>query len=206
MALLDSEVRRIRAELGVNVLTVSAEPFISVTQLFEQVIQTHVTAGSSTTSSTAIVATGGDPAVAAITLSDATGFNVGDRVIVDVDGLQEYATARSLSGSVLSVLLSLGHSGTYPVTVEGGESLIRAKLRYIVSLTDKIQTMASAGGVKVADSDVEFFSPRESMGTLGPAGALWKQREWERKELAELLGIVYPRELMRGAGASISVY
>ena len=56
MALTSAEVRRIRYELGYNVLAVGAEPYVGVTQLFEQVIQPYLTAGASTTSSTAVVA------------------------------------------------------------------------------------------------------------------------------------------------------
>ena len=206
MALLDSEIRRIRAELGVNILTVDAEPYIGVTQLFEQVIQQNVTAGAVTTSST-VVTGSGSPAAVTLTLASATGFNSGDRVIVDVDSLQESATAQNVTGSTVTLLLSLSHSGTYPVTVEGGESLIRAKLKYITTLTGQIQTMATAAGIKSADSgEVEFFSARDSRLKLGPVGALWEQREWEREELAELLGTIYPRKLQRDATQTASIY
>lgn len=205
MALLDSEIRRIRAELGINILKVTAEPYISITQLFEQVVQANVTAGSTTSSSTAVVATGGDPAAVTLTLVDPTGFNQGDRVIVDVDSIQEAATVRALAGSTISLLLALGHAGTYPVTVEGGESLIRAKLRKIITLEQQIDDLAPAGGIKKAD-DVEFHSPREMRTILGPSFVAWEQREFERRELAALIGIIYPRDAMRRAGSSISVY
>lgn len=205
MALLDSEIRRIRAELGINVLKVTAEPYISITQIFEQVVQANVTAGAITTCSTS-VAEADTPTVVSLTLADATGFNAYDRVVVDVDSLQEYATVRSISGLTISILLALGHTGTYPVTVEGGESLIRAKLRKIIALEQQIDEMAPAGAVKKADDDVEFFSPREMRSILGPAFIAWEQREYERRELAELIGIEYPRGLARTAGATMSVY
>lgn len=205
MALLDSEIRRLRAELGINILSVTAEPYISVTQLFEQVVQANVTAGATTTSSQTVTATGGAAAIVSLVVADATGFHAGDRIVLDVDSLQETATVRSLSGSTLSVLLALGHSGTYPVTVEGGESLIRAKLRKILALEAQIDEMAPAGAVKKSD-DVEFFSPREMRAVLGPAFIAWEQREYERRELAALIGIEYPRDLARGAGATMSVY
>lgn len=205
MSLLDSEIRRIRAELGFNVLKVTAEPYISITQIFEQVVQANVTAGAITTSSTSVTATSADPAVVALTLADPTGFNAYDRVVVDVDSLQEYATVRSLTGSSISVLLALGHTGTYPVTVEGGESLIRAKLRKIITLETQIDELAPAGAVKKSD-DVEFFSPREMRSILGPAFIAWEQRERERRELAALIGIDYPRDLARAAGSTMSVY
>ena len=56
MALLTSEITRIKYELGFNVLSLGAEPYIGITQLFENVIQPYTLSGASTTSATAIVA------------------------------------------------------------------------------------------------------------------------------------------------------
>ncbi len=56
MALLDSEIARIKAELGYNLLTTGAVPYIGVTQVFEQVIQQNVLAGAKTTSATVVTA------------------------------------------------------------------------------------------------------------------------------------------------------
>lgn len=206
MGLSNAEIVRLRAELGYNAVQV-ANPYLTAYALFETVIQTYVEDGGETTSSTTVIATGGDPAVTSLTLVSATGFNAGDRVIVDVDSLEERATIRSVSGSAISVLLALGHSGTYRVAVDGGVAMVREKLGYIRALTDQIQTMAKAAGVKMADSDVEFFSPRDMNKTMGPAGALWQQREWEREELANFLGVVYLRKQRRGsASGQLVVY
>ena len=46
MALLDSELARIRYELGVNLMTLGAEPFIGVMVLFSQVIQPYLSTGA----------------------------------------------------------------------------------------------------------------------------------------------------------------
>ena len=84
--------------------------------------------------------------------------------------------------------------------------MVREKLRYLRDLTQQIQDMASANGVKKAD-DVEFFSAKEMNGALGPAGAIWSQRDNERRELADFLGVVYLRgQRTRTAGASLVVY
>ena len=56
MALLDSEIARCKYELGYNVLTISAEPYIGVARVFELVIQPNLLAGAITTSSTAVTA------------------------------------------------------------------------------------------------------------------------------------------------------
>ena len=119
MALLDSEIARIKAELGYNLLTTGALPYIGITQVFEQVIQDNVLAGASTTSTTAVSAQS-TPTPVGITLASATGFAAGVRVVLDVDDRQETATVQSMSGSVITVQLTGVHSGTYPVTVDGG--------------------------------------------------------------------------------------
>lgn len=203
--LLASELARLKAELGINILTLGAEPYIGVTQIFEQVIQPHTTAGSVTSSSTPVTATGGGVALVTLTIADPTGISAGDSIIVDVDDLQEQATCRNLSGSTIDLLLKLGHAGTYPVVVEGGESLIREKLRFIRALTAKIQKAASAAGLKSTD-DVEFFSARDMNQILGVSGALWEQRERERRELAAVIGMDYPRDMITGGGGEMTPY
>lgn len=207
MSLLTSEVTRIKYELGFNVLSLGAEPYIGITQLFENVIQPYTLSGASTTSATAIVAADDPrtPEPATLALASATGFAAGNRIIVDVDGRQESATAQSLSGSSLVLLLALEHTGTYPVTVEGGESIIRDLLRQIRIATDRLTKAIGYAGVKKVD-EVEFFSPKEMNNTLGAFGAIWKERDMLRRELADLLGIVYLRETRGGGGASLSVY
>jgi len=58
MALLASELIRLKAELGFNVLSVGAEPYISIVALFDQVIAPFMTAGVVTTSTTSVTAQG----------------------------------------------------------------------------------------------------------------------------------------------------
>jgi len=207
MALLTSEITRIKYELGFNVLSLGAEPYIGITQLFENVIQPYTLSGASTTSATAVAAADDPrtPEPVTLSLASATGFAAGNRIIVDVDGRQESATAQSLSGASLTLLLALEHTGTYPVTVEGGESIIRDLLKQIRIATERLTKAIGATGVKKVD-EVEFFSPKEMMSTLGAFGTIWKEREAIRRELADLLGIVYLRETRGNAGASLSVY
>jgi hypothetical protein len=45
MSLLDSEVERIKAELGYNVLTIGALPYVGFSQLFANVLQPYTSAG-----------------------------------------------------------------------------------------------------------------------------------------------------------------
>jgi hypothetical protein len=208
MALHTSEITRIKYELGFSVLSLGAEPYIGITQLFENVIAPYTLSGASTTSSTTVTAAA-DPRVpepVILVLASGTGFASGDRVVVDVDGRQETATAQAVSGASVSLLLALPHTGTYPVTVEGGESIIRELLRQIRAATDKLIKALGVAGVKKVD-EVEFFSPSEMMKILGSFGALWQARDMLRRELAGVLGIDYLRDARgRGGGAVLSVH
>ena len=56
MALLDSEIARIKAELGVTVVGIGAEPYIGITRLFENIIQQYTTGGATTTRPTSVTA------------------------------------------------------------------------------------------------------------------------------------------------------
>lgn len=200
MALTDSEVQRIRYELGFNVLSVSAEPYIGVTALFEQVIQPYLTTGASTTSSTAVSAAT-TPTPVTLTLAIGTGFETGCRVVVDVDSRQEIATAQLVSGTSLTVLLSKTHSGTYPVTVEGGESIVREILGKIRNVADRIEGAAIKAGIKKVD-EIEFFP--EAMG--GVFANLQAQRSYWRDELAGALGVVNLWNRKRSQGQRTAMY
>lgn len=204
MSLTDSEVRRIRYELGYNVLTVSAEPYVGVTQLFEQVIQQYVTAGASTTSTTTVeAATSLTPVT--ITLASATGFAAGVRVVIDVDSRQEVATVQSISGTSMVVQIAKAHSGTYPVSVECGESIVRGILRQIDKINGAggaIESSVSTAGIKKVD-EIEFQDTKKS-------GARSDEIEellcfW-RNELASALGVVNLREQSHGSGSTVALY
>lgn len=211
MALTSSEVARLKYELGFNVLSVGAEPYIGVAALFEQVIQPYTTAGASTTSSTAVTAAD-TPTPVTLTLASPTGFAAGVAVIVDVDSRQERATVQSVSGSTITVLLAFTHSGTYPVTVEGGESIIRGILQKLQAI-DGLSAGASAGilgaaaataGIKKVD-DIEFFGGGDGVGSgVSRFSELRRLREYWRDELASVLGIV--RLDGTSSASSVSVY
>lgn len=208
MALLASEVQRLRYELGFNVLSVGAEPYIGVSQLFEQVIAPYLTSGAVTTSNTPVTAASA-PTPVTLTLASITGVASGAVVIVDVDSLQERATIRNLSGSTIDVLLQKAHSGTYPVTVEGGESIIRAiltKLQVIAGLGDQdsaLDEVLAVAGVKKVD-EIEFFGGGSSAES--PMQAVFRLREYWRDELASAIGIDRLNGGDSGAGSNLSVY
>jgi len=205
MALLDSEISRIRYELGYNVLEAGAEPYIGVVAVFNNVIQAYMSSGASTTSSTAVTAATTLTPVA-ITLASATGFAVYDRVIVDVDSRQEAATIQSISGSVITVHLQYAHSGTYPITVEGGESIVRELLKQLIAVSGFSGLMSKAGtqaGIKKVD-EVEFFGDGD--GRNSRLAELKKVQRHLRRELADALGVVNLRDYRLSGNQVLEVY
>lgn len=202
MALLDSEVARIKYELGYNLLSVGAVPYIGVAAIFEQVVQPYLGAGASTTSATAVTAaTSATPVT--LTLASGTGFASGCRVVIDVDDRQEIVTAQNVSGASLTVLLAKAHTGTYPVTVEGGESMVREVLSRLRTVGEKLASAATKAGIKRVD-EIEFFGSSSS-GMSGVFRELTRQRDSWRDELAALLGV----QRMNGGGgggAVVSLY
>lgn len=204
MALLTSELRRIKSHLGYNVLASGAEPYIGVHAVFEQVVGVYCTAGAVTSSATAVTAAT-SPTPVTLTLTSPTGFSQFDRVIVDVDDRQEAATVSLLSGSTIVVQLVKTHSGTYPVTVEGGESIVRDLLRKL-DLIDRpgaiFEKSASTAGIKKVD-EIEFATDAGSTSRIKEVEAL---RAYWRQELADALGVQNLRAIRRGGSGALSVY
>lgn len=202
MALTDSEVVRLKAELGYHVLTIGAVPYVGYTSLFDSVIQVYMQAGAATTSSTTVTAAT-SPTPATLTLASGTGFASGNRVVIDVDDRQEIVTAQNVSGASLTVLLTLAHSGTYPVTVEGGETIVREHLARLRAINEQITSASSTAGIKRVDV-IEFYGG----GATGNAqiDVLYKQRDRARDELASILGVQNMHRLRRSGGQTLSVY
>jgi len=200
MALLTSEIIRIKYELGYNVLAAGAEPYIGVYAVFDQVIAAYMTSGATTTSATAVTAASA-PTPVTLTLAAAAGFAEGARVVVDVDARQEIATVQTLSGTSLTVSLSRAHSGTYPVTVEGGESIVRELLLRIKTTSDEMSGVFGEGALKKVD-EIEFHPS----GTKSNFANLGDQLRYWRNELASCLGVRNLREARRGGGHTIALY
>lgn len=202
MALLASELVRIKVELGFNALTLGAEPYIGVTQVFDQIIQPWLSAGAVTSTSTSV--SGGNPAVqGSVTLASATGFLAGQLVFVDVDERQESLTLQSVVGSVATGLFKLPHSGTYPVTVDGGESIVRECLAHIRTVKQQMADTLGTGTLKKAD-EVEFYQ-----GGVSQFGAYGRQLAFWRDELASCLNMPNLWAGKSGAGGGgqrIAVY
>jgi hypothetical protein len=154
MALLPSELARCKFELGYNALSLSALPYAidGITQMFEQIVAPYLQAGALAFSSTVVVAASAATPVV-LTLSSGTGFTVGSVVIVDQGDTQESSYVQVIAGTSLTVPLLNAHSGTYPVTVEGGESIVRDILRECRALG------GPGGSISLAASSAASRSP-----------------------------------------------
>ncbi len=197
MALLDAELARCKAELGYNLVSIG-QPYIGVTALFEQVIQVYLGAGATTTSSTSIT---GDGTPQTITLTLATGFSSGARVVVDVDGRQEKLTIQDLSGTDLTALFAKTHTDTYPVTVEGGESLVREKLAEIWTARVTRGKAQGRGALKAITGDVEWYDTGATAFASSSA-----EIDLLRDELAGLIGVENMWRRKQSASSRLSVY
>lgn len=177
-----------------------------------------VTSSTSTTSSTVVTAIPQPPALVTLTLTSATGFHVNDTIIVDDATRQEATKVIGVSGNTVTCYLMKGHQGTYQVTVEGGESIVRSILQILQtlqplggnynSLGGYLGQAADGAGIKKVD-EIEFFGP-SIIGGSGPslAGNTLQQTfaliEYWRDELYECLGLI--RLNSRGGGGCISIY
>jgi len=170
-ALLD----RIRYELGYSAVTQTGEPYIGWTLLPDTAVD-NLSSAAETTTSTEVI----DHTPTALTLTSATGFVANVRVHVDVGQQREVVAVQSLSGADLTSRFDKPHSGTYPVEVESGQSMLRTLIFKLDDLRDQIQESFKTAGIKSAD-EVEFF------GGGAVLDELWSQRAVWRGELASLL-------------------
>lgn len=201
MALLNSEVLRLKAELGYNVLGVGAEPYVGILAIFNQVVQAYLTAGATTTSATSVTASTA-PALVTLTLASATGFSVGDMVVLDVDSRQETAMIQSLTGSTIAVLLTKDHGGAYPVTVDGGETIVRENLHRIRLVKEAMVAAMTTAGLKRAE-DIEWYQAQKGGSSL--FGELQTQLNYWRNELAAAVGLENMHNPMARGGGQCSV-
>jgi hypothetical protein len=201
VALLDSEIQRIRFELGYTVLGVNSEPYVEYFGTIDRIVALYLNAGATTTSSTTVV-TSDTLTQRTLTLANATGFVAGATIYVDVLPQQERAVIQSISGSNVVVYLQKAHVGSYPVTVDGGESIIREKLAQLYAIDEKISAALNTAGLKRVD-DIEFYGGTKA---TSQAVMLAQLRDMRRDELASALGVVNLHRLRRGGSQSFSVY
>ena len=201
MALLESEIQRIRYELGYTVMGVNAEPYVEYFGTIDRIVTLYLNAGATTTSSTT-VAVADTLTQRTLTLASATGFVAGATIYIDVLPQQERATIQSVSGSTVVVYLQKAHVGTYPVTVDGGEAIIREKLAQLYAIDLQLGASLQTAGLKRVD-DIEFYggTTKTSQTTMNN-----QLRDIRRDELASALGVTNLHRLRKGQGQCFSVY
>lgn len=213
MSLLPSEVSRVRFELGYTNMVAGAYPYVSsVFASLDLILQQYLDAGASTTSSTTVAALplGSAAAPVPLTLASPTGFSARGRVIIDVDARQEESFVESVSGSTITVFLRLAHAGIFPVTVEGGEAIVRDILRRLIRVSDpvdgRLERAAGSAGVAEAD-DVKFFASA-SGSSKSRLDETIRYQAYLRNELARSLGVVNLRtgHGSSGGGGSVEAY
>jgi hypothetical protein len=199
MPLTTGELDRVKAELGYNVLNTGAQPFIGVHMVFEQVILPYLREGNDTTSSTPVVAAT-DGAFVTISVASATGIVLHERIAVDVDDFFEMATVRSISATSVGVILKKAHSGTYPVSVDGGLVQVRECLAALYAIQLEMRDDLGGGAIKQVD-EVHFYEMKSKRSSL--EGLLSKRELW-RDELRSRLGIPR-RSIQQRCGGSVSL-
>lgn len=196
MAFTDSEIARMRFELGYNVLGFDASPYIGITSVFDSVIQSSALSGAATTSATS-VSEATTPTPATIVVASATDLAAGVRIVVDVDSRAETVTIQSVSSTNVTAIFSKAHSGTYPVAVESGETIAREILAQIKELDSQTVSRLTASGIKKVD-EIEFQS---TSGGRSATSDFTAARDYLRDQLASALGVP---NLHRGQSARAS--
>lgn len=204
--LTDDELARIKSEVFDNLLGLGAVPYFDVRTLYpvirDNVESSDVAATTSTTSVTS-------PGATTLTLTSATGYAAGQRIVLDVDDARETVTIRSISGSVVSVVCRKTHSGTYPVEVESALTLVRGYLSDLITLEQRERDLYTSAGVKRVD-EIEFF------GRSDGGDALTRTQETRnalRAKLASALNLTRVMSEMKaradaamGGGGAVEIY
>jgi hypothetical protein len=190
MPFLQSELDRIRAELGFNLLEVGATMYVSIVSFFDTVVQNYI-ADEITTTATIVTAipAASVPAPQTLSLASATGFIVRQKCVIDVDSREEKATLSNLSGTSATFLLSNAHSGTIPVSVEGPITIAREYLTRIEEVKAEMAETFGVGQLKAVD-EIQWYASGGSGSSGGNTtfGNLNSQLRHWRCELAAVLG------------------
>ncbi|MEE8425893.1 MAG: hypothetical protein V3S15_01320 [Woeseiaceae bacterium] len=205
MPFTDAEIKRIKFELGQNLLEVGSEIYVGGGhQIIEAVIQQHIAAEVSTTSAAQVL--DASPIVpSTVLVADATGFTAGDRIYVDVDSRREIVTIQALSGTMLTAMFSNAHGSTagavWPISLEGPIPIVRDLLAKIAAAKTELASTFGEGALKRVD-EVTFYNT-DSNSLFGSIGET--VRHW-RNELAVALGIPNLWERSTSAGSRSAMY
>lgn len=177
--LTTEEMARIKAECFDNVLSVGAEPYLSVRALYD-VIQANVESSSTAATSSSTTVSAAGPTT--LTLASVSGLAAGYKVQIDSDAQRETVSVRAVSGLTISVLCRKTHSGTYPVELESALTLVRGVLSDLSAL-EQVTTLDAFNslGLKRVD-EVEWSDGGASL-------YVERARKRLRMRLASLCGL-----------------
>lgn len=180
---------------------VEAEPYVTYFGTFDYVLSNFLNMGATTTASTTVAAAD-EPTQRTLVLASATGFAAGATIYVDVLPQQERSVVQSISGSSIVCHLTKAHVGTYQITVDGGEAIVREILINLYDNRTKTAAASNTAGIKQVD-EIHFFG---GSSKSSQASALFQIRDEMRDELASALGVVNMWRVRHGQGQSVSVY
>jgi hypothetical protein len=219
VALRAEEILQIKYELGVSVTLIGSEPYITYLAIFDKAIAPYIIDPSTTSTTAVLVPSTGVATPVALTVAaipnlantSTPAFTVGTTVQVDVGPLQETPQILVLSGTTIWVSLVLAHgaNGAYPVTMAGGETVVRNILARITTLETEMATIApkTAGVAKVDEIGMYASSPSGSRrGTRDKFESLVAQRETARNDLGEAVGFPNLRTAKRSTGNRVEMY
>lgn len=201
--LTTDEIKRIGAELGIDVLAPLAFPYAQAFTSYMTIILDYVQSSdvAAVTSSTTVSSAG--PTL--ITPSSTTGFVAGMKIVLDCDASRETVTLRAVVGGAFSVVCRKTHSGTYPIEVESGLTLVRGLLSDLVLLEEIERDGWPSLGLKKVD-EVEWFGASEGGDLSQRARAA---RAAGRDRLAVMVGltdVLNAQRAMQSGGGAFEVW
>lgn len=174
------ELQRLRAELGSNVLSIGAEPYIDHQMIFDVIQKNLQSDPQDPTTSTTNVTTAG---TVTLSLADATGLSPGARILLDVDDAYEIVTAKAVSGSNVTVNCAKLHGEPFPVELESGLTLVRCRLWDLAAMEREIKASRDVAGITQADES------KFGTGDDSPLAMLFRQQARLREELASIVNL-----------------
>ncbi len=219
MGLRAEEVLRMKWELGVSITLLGAEPYITYLAVFDRAIQPYII-DPSTTSTTLVaasaIATGQQVAVTVTTIPLLAGtftaaFTVGTTVTVDVGPAAETSQILVVSGTTIWLTLVNAHgaSGAYPISMAGGEQVVRDILSRLDAIKSELTNIApKAAGIEQID-EVRIYPATTTgsrRGSRDKFESLIQQREQARDDLGEAVGFPNLRTMRKRGGSRVEVY
>jgi hypothetical protein len=215
VSLRAEEILRVKFALGVSVTLIGAEPYITFLAIFNVAIQPYII--DPTTTSSSVVAGSSQPtaivvaSIPVIAGSVTPAFTVGTTVTIDVGPTAEQSQILTISGTTIWVTINNSHgsNGAYPVTMAGGEQVVRDILARIATIEGQLSNFApQSAGVEQVD-EIKLYPATTTGSRRGSRDmfeSLVQQREQARDDLGEAVGFPNLRTVKKSRGNSVAIY